>query len=422
MAMKAFVLILSVMLLLITGACPAGTGGDAAAAGPAGVEDIPALAEGNTQFALDIFQVLCSEEPSGNLFFSPFSISTALGMTYAGAEGNTADQMASVLGFDMPAADVHASFHGILEKMTLDYRQQYAGGDAEPLVLEIANALWVDENFRLLTSYTDLVETEYGAVAENVDFMGDPDGARLAINGWVAEKTRDRIRDLLGPGVITGDTRVVLTNAVYFKGSWLHQFDGHATFDADFHLAGGSSVSVPFMHETEAFAYGTGYGCTAVSLPYGDGMSSMIVMLPDGDLNEFEASLDGGRLDAIRDGLWRTRVALAMPSFEFTSSFGLKETLESMGMTDAFSQGAADFSGFTGSPDLCISAVIHKAFVKVDETGTEAAAATAVVMMITSAAPEPEPVRVNLDRPFVFVIVDDLTGSILFMGRVADPS
>ncbi len=420
--MRVKVVLLTMTAVLFSSACPAGSSGSAPdpALEPA-VEDIPALVTGNTEFALDIFGILSSDAPSDNLFFSPFSISTALGMTWAGAEGETEVQMADVMGFTLPQASLHRSFHGLLERLSLEYRESFGGEDAEPLVLEIANALWVEATFRLLDDYVNLAETEYGAVARNVDFMGDPDGARVAINDWVSERTRERIQDLLAPGVITGMTRVVLTNAVYFKGSWLHQFQEGATWDDDFTLLDGSVVSVPMMHQTEAFPFGRGYGCKAISLPYSDGMSSMLVLLPDGDIGELESNLDLETLETIRDGMFNTQVYITMPSFEFTSSFSLKETLEDMGMTDAFDPGLADFTGFTGNRDLYISAVIHKAFVKVDETGTEAAAATAVVMALTSANPQ-QPEELVLDRPFLFFVFDDLTGSILFMGRVADPS
>jgi serpin B len=427
--MRAIAYTLVIAAVLFTSACPAGSGGSAPDPGVTpGVEDIPALVTGNTMFALDIIGVLSAESPSGNLFFSPFSISTALGMTYAGSDGATADQMAEVLGFSLSQADLHESFHGLLEKLSEDYRKTLAPADSEPLVLEIANALWVEETFPLLASYTDLVEEKYDAEARNVDFIGDPEGSRITINDWVADKTRDRIRDLIPQGVIDGGTRVVLTNAVYFKGSWMYQFNDAATSEGDWHGMDNTVTQVPMMHQTESFDYGAGYGCSAISLPYSDGMSSMLIMLPDGDIGEFESNLDQETLDAIRDGLFYSRVQLfysrvqlTMPSFEFTSSFGLKETLESMGMTDAFDPASADFTGFTGAMDLYISAVIHKAFVKVDETGTEAAAATAVVMALTSAPPQ-DPVILTLDRPFLFMVVDDLTGSILFMGRVADPS
>ncbi|MBN1434207.1 serpin family protein, partial [Candidatus Fermentibacterales bacterium] len=357
----------------------------------------------------------------GNLFFSPYSISTALGMTWAGAKMSTETQMAEVMHFTLPQSRLHDAFASLQEKLGEEYRSSLVYGEGDPLTLEVANALWVQESYPLLEEYTSLVESRYGATASNLDFWNDPEGSRLQINDWVAEKTRDRILDLIPSGVITSLTRVVLTNAVYFKGSWMHEFLEQNTSDREFATLGGEMAEVPMMFQNEHFAYGSNYGCRSIMLPYVDGMSSMLIMLPDGDILEFEESLDRETLESIMGNMMYTSVNLTMPRFEFTCSFGLKETLADMGMSDAFDPAAADFSGFTGSPELFITAVIHKAFVKVDETGTEAAAATAVVMGIESCAPPETPIDLVLDRPFLFLVRDDLTGTILFMGRVANP-
>jgi len=401
-------------LLPLTAACTASTAPDAAV-------DIPLLVRGNTEFALSMFGRLSQDSPEDNLFFSPFSISAALAMTAAGAEGETGVQMSEALGLTLPESRVHPAFSLLLEQLSPDYRASLCSEDQEPLTLEIANALWVEETFPLLADYVGLVEEEYGAEARNVDFIGDPDAQRIVINDWVSESTRGRIQDLLVPGVINGMTRVVLTNAIYFLGAWQSQFQEGATRDEEFTRMDGTVIETPMMHQTESFAFARGNDCSAISLPYSDGLSSMLILLPDGDIGVFEGSLDPETLDAIRGSLFRTRVALSIPSFEFSSSFSLKETLQAMGITDAFDADAADFTGITGGRDLFISAVIHKAFVKVDETGTEAAAATAVVMALT-AMPSSDPIELVLDRPFLFMVLDDLTGSILFMGRVADPS
>jgi serpin B len=385
-------------------------------------DNTPELVEGNTKFALDIFGVLSADETEDNLFFSPYSISTALGMTWAGARGNTESQMADVLHFTLPQSGTHDAFASLQEKLSEEYRSSLVYGEGDPLTLEVANALWVEETYPLLDEYMDLVESKYGAVATNLDFRMDPEGSRETINDWVAEKTRDRILDLIPPGVITRLTRVVLTNAVYFKGSWLYEFDEGMTADGEFTTLGGDVVEVPMMRQIEDFAYGELMGCRAISLSYCDNMSSMLIMMPEGDILEFERNLDGETLDAVALGLSRHKVDLTMPRFEFTSSFGLAEVLASMGMPDAFESAVADFSGFIGRPELFISAVIHKAFVKVDETGTEAAAATAVVMHVESAEMPEIPVELVLDRPFLFVVRDELTGTILFMGRVANPA
>jgi serpin B len=399
---------------LLAGACAAETVTD-----PAG--DLPALVCGNTEFALDLFGRLSQDSPDDNLFFSPFSISAALAMTAAGAEGETGVQMADVLGFTLPGPRVHPAFSLLLEQLSPDYRASLCSEGQEPLTLEIANALWVEETFPLLAAFVGLVEEEYWAEARNVDFIGDPDAQRIVINDWVSDRTRGRIQDLLAPGVISGMTRVVLANAIYFLGAWQSQFQEGATRDEEFTRMDGTVIETPMMHQTEPFAFSRGNGCSAVSLPYSDGLSSMLILLPDGDIGVFEGSLDLETLEAIRGSLQRIRISLSMPRFEFSSSLMLKDMLIALGMTDAFDPALADFSGLTGGRDLFISAVIHKAFVKVDETGTEAAAATAVIMALTSAAPPPS-LELVLDRPFLFLILDDQSGSILFMGRVADPS
>lgn len=404
---------LAVAAMLVQGSCGASgiteeTDGDV---------DFQPLVEGNTDFALDLFGRLCEESGNGNVMFSPYSISVALAMTWAGAEGGTASQMAEMLGFAPGASGVHEGFSRI--GTMLDGEERDALG--EPIELSIANALWVETSFPLLDGYVDLVATHYGAEARNVDFRGSPDDQRLLMNDWVSDRTNDRIRDLLGPGTVTEATRVILTNAVYFKGTWGTEFDSDQTIDGVFTTMQGASVTVPLMHRTGDMRYSEGFGCRALSLPYSDGASSMLLILPDGDIAGFEQTLDRETLTGIGTGLHEAEVALAMPRFEFTASYGLEQALADLGMTDAFDPLLADFSGMTGGRDLFVSAVIHKAFVKVDESGTEAAAATGVVMALT-AMPSDQPVRFVLDRPFLFLVMDDLTGTVLFMGRVADPS
>ena len=380
------------------------------------------LVQSNTYFGIELFSVLAQDSPDGNLFLSPYSISTALAMTWAGAEGATARQMADVLGFALPEEEVHGQFADLQQKLGPEYRQQYMMGSGDPLTLEVANAIWAQESYPLLPEFVSLLQDKYGAEARNVDFVGDAEGARGEINAWVEEKTRDRIQNLLPRGSVDAMTRMVITNAVYFKGSWSEPFSEDATTREDFHLADNTTAEVPMMHQTEELAYAEAAGCRAVELPYADNMSSMLVLLPDGDLSEFEQDFSTETLDEIAAEMQSREVVLSMPSFEFTSSFGLSQTLKSMGMIDAFEPGQADFTGMTEARELYISAVIHKAFVKVDEEGTEAAAATAVVMALTSMPPQLQRVELVLDRPFLFLIRDRVTGSVLFMGRMADPS
>ncbi|MCK5434684.1 MAG: serpin family protein, partial [Dehalococcoidales bacterium] len=243
---------------------------------------------------------------------------------------------------------------------------------------------------------------------------------RLTINNWVSDQTEGRIEDLIPQGVIDALTRLVLTNAIYFNAAWEYPFDGDMTEDGPFYLLDGGEVIVPMMSQTESFGYAEGDEYQAVELPYDGGELSMVILLPQtGHFDAFEGSLDAQQVDAIMGRLEYSQVSLTMPKFEFESGFGLKETLAAMGMPVAFSRDA-DFSGMTGNRDLFIADVIHKAFVSVDEAGTEAAAATAVVMELT-AVPE-VPVEVTADRPFIFLIRDIETGTILFVGRIVDPS
>jgi serpin B len=384
-------------------------------------QDLAVLVDGNTEFALELFGAIRQNAPEANLFFSPYSISTALGMTYAGAEANTEAQMASTMHFALPEERLHEAFGLLQDRLSQEYRSTISYSE-EPLVLEVANAIWVEREYELLPAFMGIVEGSYLAQAINIGFSEDPGGATEEINGWVAEKTHDRIRDLIPPGALGELTRIVLTNAVYFKGSWMSQFDAELTSERDFLTAGGDEVEVQFMTQVEYFEYCSMENCRAIELPYSDGLSSMLIILPDGGLAEFEEALDREKLDAIVSGLASTNVSLEMPRFEFTCDYGLNDPLLALGMTDAFGD-RADFSGMTGTRDLFISAVLHKAFVKVDETGTEAAAATAVIMDLMCYAPGDieEPIPLVLDRPFLFFVKDDVTGTILFMGRVADP-
>jgi serpin B len=253
-----------------------------------------------------------------------------------------------------------------------------------------------------------------------LDFENAPEASRVTINDWVSEQTEDRIEDLIPQGVIDALTRLVLTNAIYFNAAWDNPFEPGLTADGTFHLLDGGKVSVPMMRQTKSLGYARDEGVQAVELPYDGQELSMVVLLPDaGEFEAFENTLDAGRVDAIVKDISYRQIALSLPRFEVESDFSLVDALTAMGMPDAFT-GAADFSGMTGSRDLFIAEVVHKAFVSVDEAGTEAAAATAVVME-KMAMPE-EPVEVTVDRPFVFLIRDLETGVVLFVGRVVDPS
>ena len=384
---------------------------------------LASLVDGNSAFAFNLYQALRAED--GNLFYSPHSISLALAMTYGGARGRTEGQMADTLRFSLPRERLHPAFNDL--DLRLASRGKGAQGrGTEGFRLSIVNAVWGQQGHPFREAFLDVLAESYGAGVRQADFRGMPEETRLAINDWVAESTEDRIKDLIPPGVIDGLTRMVLTNAIYFNAAWSYPFNEADTRDRPFHLLDGSSVDVPMMKTEEGFGYAAGDGYQAVDLPYIGNELSMTILLPDrGRFGAFEDSLTGALVERTIAGMESRYVALELPKFEFESRFRLAETLKAMGMSDAFDSTASDFSGMDGRSCLAgdvgclyVKDVIHKAFVAVDEAGTEAAAATAVVMQAESAPPEP--VSVTVDRPFIFLIRDRETGAILFVGRVVE--
>jgi len=389
------------------------------AAGPsaaASEADVTALSAGNTAFAVDLYQTQCKQP--GNLFCSPYSVSVALAMTYGGARGTTAEQMAKALRFTLPPERLHPAFRELAD--TLTSRAKLPADQAGTgFQLNVANALWGQRGMEFLPAYLSLMEQEYRGGLRQVDFATAAEPARKTINGWVADQTKQRILDLVPAGQITPDTRLVLTNAIYFLASWAAPFSARATTDAPFTLVDGKTVTVPMMHRTGAMGYAQGEGWQAVALPYVGEQLAMVAIVPEaGSWPAFEEKLSAAQFGQCLTSLRKRPVRLAMPRFQATSAMELRSALSSLGMPIAFG-GGADLSGMTGTRELSISAVLHKAFVKVNEEGTEAAAATAVVMGKT-AIPTDLP-KVSLDRPFLFAIVDRPTGAVLFMGRVMNP-
>ena len=364
--------------------------------------DMRDLVAGNSAFAFDLYQALSAED--GNLFYSPYSISLALAMTYAGARGETEQQMADTLRFILSQDRLHSAFNGL--DLELAGRGEGAEStDEEGFRLNIVNALWGQEDFEFLSEFLDLVAENYGAGLRLLDFVNEAEDSRIVINDWVSGQTEGRIEDLIPEGVIDELTRLVLTNAIYFNAAWLYPFTEGQTKDGAFHLLDGGEVTVPMMRRTASFGLAKGDGFQAVELPYDGGELSMVILLPDtGRFEGFEGSLDADLERNITEGLVPTHVALTMPKFEFESDFGLADILGAMGMPVAFvsslgpcTSEMADFSGMTGTCDLYIKEVVHKAFVSVDEAGTEATAATAVVLGIESLPPS-----VTIDRPLSF--------------------
>lgn len=384
--------------------------------------DLAAVANGNNAFAFDLYRLIRQEKQASNVFYSPYSISLALAMTYAGSRGQTEQQMTQALHL-LPQARLHPALNRL--DLELAQRGKGAGGkvaqgkDGQGFRLNIANALWGQKSYPFLPEFLDLLAENYGAGLRLLDFA-DPESSRATINKWVSDQTEGRIKNLIPPGVLDKLTRLVLTNAIYFNAAWSRPFEKSQTQDGAFHLTGGGQVTVPMMKTTESLGYAEGQNVQAVELPYDGQELAMVILLPKAvQFEAFEGALDAGQVNGLLNKLSPRQVALSMPRFKIESEFNLAETLAALGMPAAFS-GEADFSGMDGGRNLFISDVVHKAFVSVDESGTEAAAATAVVMRLTSIMPE-QPVEVTVDRPFVFLIRDLQTGTILFVGRVVNP-
>ena len=392
------------VLALLAGSCPA--------------SDLEDLTADNTRFALKLYKEL--NDGSGNLFFSPYSISTAMAMTWGGARGETASQMAGALEFSLGSGKkggalgrqrLHAAF-GELQ------RSLRAAGGKGGVEMSIANALWPQNKYPFRKSYLRQIKEEYGSAGRPLDYRS-PDEARGVINRWVERETRQKIKDLLPDGSIDSMTRMVLTNAIYFKGNWATQFDVKRTHELPFKLASGKSLKTPMMFQKGNFGFFQDEEIQALEMPYKGEKVSMVVLLPrkvDG-LAALEKNLSAGKLSGWLGKLRRIKVDTLFPKFKMTSRFDLASNLQNLGMKKAFSD--ADFSGMDGSRELYLSGVFHKAFVEVNEEGTEAAAATGAVVGRRSLLRGPS---FRADHPFLFLIRDKATGSILFLGRYAEPA
>jgi serpin B len=418
---------------LVLGACGGGNGGDPAGqpgqelrsdlqritAPDVGQQQLAAQVAANNRFAFELYHQLVAGDE--NLFFSPHSIEVALAMTWAGARGETESAMAEALNFELGQAELHPVFNAL--DLELNDRGEGAeGSDGEGFRLNVINSIWGQTGYTFMDAFLDTLALHYGAGLRLLDFWSDPDAAGEQINLWVEQVTEQRIQDLIPPGTLSAYTKLVLVNAIYFNAAWQSPFDEDNTRDAAFHTAAGSTVEVPMMHQQLECGWAEGLDYQAVELPYDGGQLAMLVLVPElGSLDEFEQRLDGAFIEDLHANMQWGMVELAMPRWEYDGeTIKLVEPLKALGMGIAFENGQADFSGINGRHDLFIHNVLHQAFVKVNEKGTEAAAATAVI--VGDVGIPPQGPAVTLDRPFIYLIQDRPTGQILFLGRVTDPS
>ncbi len=405
------IIALVVLVIFISGCVkqPATPKVDDTGATPEGIKNV---VDANNQFSLELYSNIKDKE-EGNIFFSPYSISTALAMTYEGARGQTADEIQSVFHFPEDSNVRRPNFAAVYNQLNK--------GDAK-YKLNTANALWVQQDFQLLDDYTNTVETYYGGKETNVDFVGTTEQARQTINNWVEDETNNKIKNLFPQGSLTPLSRLVLTNTIYFKGTWVEQFDKSDTRDEDFRVSSDQTVKVPMMRRTDKdakFNYTETEDLQILEMLYEGEDLSMLVLLPkNDDIKLLEESLTLEKLSDWKNQLRKQRVNVFMPKFTFDTKYFLNENLKEMGMPLAFLE-SADFSGIDGTKSLFIQIVVHQAFVDVNEEGTEAAAATGVGIGITSV---PQIKIFRADHPFIFIIQERGTGNILFLGRVVNPT
>jgi len=374
--------------------------------------DVNNVVNSSNQFAFDLYSNLKGEK--GNIFFSPYSLSTAMAMTYEGARGQTAEEIRQV--FHYPE-DIE-----ILRREYAETINQINKKDKK-YELRTANALWAQKSYPFSPEYFKTVEKYYGGKVTNVDFARDTENSRLTINKWVEDQTNNRIRDLIPQGAINSLTRLVLTNAIYFKGNWETQFPKKNTKEADFRVSADKKVRVPMMFIREGkFNYTENEALQLLELPYAGNELSMLVLLPRNELSEVEPYLKADKIKNLKENLRQEEVDVYLPRFKFETKYlmgGEQGILGRMGMPTAFSETQADFSGMTGRPDLYITEVVHQAFVEVNEEGTEAAAATGIIMGAKAVLIKKV---FRADRPFIFFIQEKRTGAILFFGRVMEPT
>jgi serpin B len=425
-----------VLVALVSSGCGGGGGSKNGVSGsPAAVElasskivraqpaapddDLRSVAAATNAFAVDLYRHWTKKNP--NLVFSPYSIALALAMTEAGAKGETADELRRALHFALADDRAHDALNALDQAIT---EPTAPPKGTKPPEIAVANSLWGQARYPLRSDFLDLLARNYGAGLRFVDYGRDPDGARAAVNAWAEQATKGRIKDVVPPGVINEMTRLVLADAIYFKAQWVREFSPKDTHESSFHTLTGRTVGVPMMSQDgHKFAYNSGDGYQVAEFPYWGGYSMTAILPAEGTFGDFENALTPARLDAILSGLHEAQLDVQMPKFEFEADASLKQTLGGLGVKAAFvppgASSGADFTGMTEARELFLRDVLHKAFISVDEHGTEAAAATAAVLETVSGAP---PAVMHLDRPFLFLVRHEASDTILFMGRVTDPT
>jgi serpin B len=381
-------------------------------------ESFDSIRESYGSFAMDLFMEVKDE--NSNVFLSPYSVSTALGMTYAGAAGQTAAEMKKTLQLTLENKEAHQAMGTLRQNISCRPDVKYE--------LVTANALWGQDGYAFNPDYLKNLDTFYASPLRVVDFKAAVEQARTDINAWVAQETQNKILDLIPEGKLDASTRLVLTNAIYYKGAWVHPFVELDTEEKPFKLVSGEAVNVPTMTTEAPYDYFEDDNVQAIELPIiateqGPTVDqAFLIVLPKGDWNEIRTFLSNDGIHRLRRNFAETQIRLYAPKFKFTSSFSLATALQTLGMQTAFDPKRADFSNLymPNEAPIYLSDVIHKAFVDFNEKGVEAAAATAVIGSETSSIP-PEPMILNIDRPFFFAILDKPTDVILFMGQVTDP-
>jgi len=379
---------------------------------PISLEKMQSAADAERDFSTTIYPLLKGDN---NFIYSPYSLWSALSMTCAGANGNTKTEMATALRLNASDPSVHEAIGALNEVL-----KKKSGIEDEGFRLNIKNDLWLEKSYQLKDSFLATTKANYDAKASLLDFKNDAEGSRVTINSSIEKDTEGKIKDLIPEGVLTPVTRLVLTNAIYLKAKWFHSFKHSSTYSQDFNI-GTSIIKTDMMHNTETFRVADDANYTAVEMPYLSSEFALVALLPKNDLKVLESTFTGAMFKKLRDIFKSERIELAFPKFKVESTMALNPALESSGMKDAFDEKKADFSMMTEKNDLFISQVLQKAFIQVDEEGTEAAAATAVIMVEKSMASPEQLRRITFDKPFAYAIWHVPTSTVLFMGRLTNP-